>query len=859
MSINSTSFEHFVYFTYKLEWKIPKEFEPQGYLSVFLPKSFPVNSQILRIPIEKRDGFFEKTIDACVDDFFIDCAIRKSFLHIVRYSKKDLKIVQEKLKNKSSSSKNKNNNLANKKSNNSKYQEKFTCESIFLDGGTLFIPNRKETSITVNMELFDFITFSIQIDEELLSIQHIKKFAPTILHINKIDSLFDDQIKFDDFNELTLNPIYFECQVGTNSYFLVPRYNRAQKTISIDATILISPRTDQSIVFRIYDKDEEITQSTFIGSGLYISKNQDLDEEEDYSEDSDDDKKQFVKSISEENLLPKGSQDKKKHSKSHHHHHHSKNKTNQNDESFIQMMKKVEEMSKYRPPIQFSSPIKEMPRENCKRSLIMTPVKASRSGRKSRIMADDDLDNNTAQKENLKENLTTEVLPIKQEKCGDHEFGYCQFYLFPERHTVMKMISSTNDDSYKNVTVSFDIYDPASRFPPPFELQEIKRPSITHKRPSSTSRTNQKEMIIKNKDQMRNKSIEKQQTQINVNNFISQNNEYFTVDNNLSKIFPENPKILAIEKPTIKLLRWILTCPRFSPVSLKLINFIQNFHKTTIHGYSHILNPCFKNCFYKSPDLITGFHFLSPKEEVFVLETRTYRPNKASLSLELFLRNEMPSDTHIIANNSLTYSAPRLYCCTDDLIQRVEIPIPLNDLLQINGLYFQKNENHKLFPIAQKLANLIQSKKSTEIAGSFPIFAEIKLLEKKASSLYATPVHKSLTIEPINQTKGADFGDFKTNRQDQQNLIKQTLSKDAIPEKERLTTYYLTKPNVSSYPKHRSESTSTRFMKKSVREEMNEGKDIIQNNSVNIKPPDDTERESSQKAPRNFSIAKQKS
>lgn len=884
----SNSFEHFVYFTYKLEWEIPKEIEPYGYLTLFLPKSFPINSQIFRIPIDKRNGFFEKTIDACVDDFFIDCVLRKSFLHIVRYSDANLKIVQDKIKKKMTSKKNNNTKNNKNKMTKKEFQEKFTRESIFLDAGVLFIPDRKETSITVDMGVFNYVTFSIQIDDELLSIPHIKKFAPTILHITKIENFFDNQIRSNCLNELSLDPIYFECQVGSNSYFLVPRYDKSQKKISIDATIFISPRKDESIIFRMFDNVETIPESTFIGSGLYINPNSNMEEEEEYDEElSNENQQNLIKSISEENLSHNENQKEEKTTKSHHHHHHHHSKSSQKDESFIQMMKKVEGMEIARPLIQFTSPLKKSLIE-FDQTIKVTPednlisrksskFKEPDSGRKSRIRADIQPNimcspvSKTLQSLNslTKSVLSTEVLPSKRQNLDEKpEYGYCQFYLFPERHATMKMISSTNDDSYKNVTISFDIYDPAARFPPPIECQEIKRPSTVHKRPPKSTK-NSKEIIFDNyKYAPSTQTKNDKQTEINI--FVTHNKNLFTDD--LSKMFPEDSKILSIEKPTIKLLRWILSCPRFSPVSLKLVNFIQTFHKTTIHGFSHILNPCFKNCVRKSPDLITGFHFVSPKEEVFVLETRAYRPNKASLSLELFLRNEIPPETHIICNSSIVFPAPRLYCCTDNLIQRVEIPISLDDLLKINGLYFQKSENHKLFPIAQKLANLLQSKKTTEVVDAFPNFSEIKILEKRAPSLYATPIQKSLSTAPIIHAKGADFGDLEKENNNDRNFALNNNNDNSLPindhyqpiepkkiqvkdkmydnNKERLTTFYLAKPG-SSTIKQRSESVSM----KSVNKNYNNRHDENLINSIYVRPPD-VQKTSLKKAPRNISSTK---
>ena len=796
---DNPTYEHFVYFTYKFEWKIADDYDPKGFLTIFLPKSFPLNLKPITAAIDKRSGFFESTIDACVDDFFIDCAIRNSFLHIVRYSKSnDLK------------------------------SEKYTNENILLDAGVLFIPDRYEASITVQMQCFEYLTFTIQIDEELLTIPHIKKFAPTILYINKIDNFELDSVSDD--------PLYFECQIESNSYFLCPRYDRKQKVINIDVAIIIAPRVDQSIVFKVLDNCENIPEK-FIGSGLFIPPNVDNNEEEECG---------IVRSISEEKLFYEqkkkvnsvkeiANTDEIKENNYKKSQTSSKRKKKKNND-VINALKKIENQQQ-KPVIQFVSPLKNMSNSNFNNSLISSTraYLPSNSSLNNKMQTDFVVDANHLSAISKQEIQSTSVTPIKPDKLSVPICGYSQFYLFPERHANIKINSSLNDNRYHKATLIINIYDPASRFPPVEKLVPIKRPFVSHKRPPLRAKTN-------NKDQY----------------------------------FYEDPKILAIERPTTKLLRWIITCPRFSPISRRILDFIFNFHKATIHGFSHIKNQCFKNCYRKSTDIITGFHFLSPKEEVFILETRAYRPNKASLSLEVFLRDNIAQikGSHIIANNSACFPAPRLYCCMETLIKRVEIPIVIEDLLQINGLYFQNHENHKLFSISQKLSCLLSSHVYSEILDSFPNYNDVKILEKKSASLSFIPIQKNLSTVHVVHAIGSDFGDFKeptdqniynniNQTKNYQNIVLQPLheNKNSQPQthgekpKERLTNFYFTRPKAIS---QQNRNDSARSSKSSIHSFNNLPENYEGQNNWNakdgrkstaIRPPPDSGTQT-RKAPR---------
>ncbi|OHS96028.1 hypothetical protein TRFO_10206 [Tritrichomonas foetus] len=868
MTSQSTVYEHFVYFTYKFEWKVAKEFDPKGLLKVFLPKSFPLSQRPLLIPVNKRVGYHETTIDACVDDFFVDCAIRNSFLHIVKYSK-----------------------------NNDKKTDKFTKESIFLDAGVLFIPDRREASITVDMQLFEYLTFSIQIDEELLALPHIKKFAPTIIYINKIDNLGINHVNTynDDHNSVSNynfgnkssftnnnSPIYFECQIGSESYFLCPRYDRNTNSISIDAAILIAPRTDKSIVFKVHDHDDEIPE-TFIGSGLFVPLNDSEEEESDEEESINEESKKIVRTISEENILKsqKNSDDLKNNNKNDN----SKSKNNEKDEkekkkrrhrhkhydkTVLNTLKRIEAEEK-KPVVQYTSPLKSqsLSKNNNKNNNSNLFISGTKPYNPRRITNSPEHENNInnnsmvdspqifSPSKMLQPTYVSPIKPIAIKETPTH--GYCHFYLFPERHINSRLLSSSNDSSYQGTTVSIDIIDPASRFPNPGILQPVSRPLVSHKRPAPP-KTNAHQSSI---NQL-----------------------------NRDKCFFEDPKILNIEKPTTRLLRWVVTCTRFAPASRKLLDFIENFHRTTIHGFSRIKVPSFKNCHSKSADLITGVHISTPKEEVFILETRAHRPNKASLSLELFLREEMPKDIHIIANNSESFPAPRLYCCMENLIHRIDVPIVVDELLQLKGLYFQQNENHKLFNVIQCLSSLLQNHLFRDIVNSFPNYNDVKMLEKRSPGLYAAPLQSNLNIAPIIHVKGSDFGDI-INKENNNNNQKDVNITETVPlqniyfhqqnnnyqgnvnhcinnnnssfnnnsnivmnnnnnnlnqviqqTKERLTNYYLARPNQNSQNKQRNDSVSLKSKKRPSNE--NDGR-----KSKAIKPPDEDRNSARRKAPRN--------
>lgn len=901
---NDSSYEHFVYFTYKVQWKVPNDLKPKGYLAINLPKSFPLKSQTLRIPINKRNGYFEQTLDTCVDDFFIDCAIRQSFINTIRYSKRSLTKYQDEVKN---------NKI--QKTNNKTITEHFTQESIFLDAGVLFLPDRMKTLISVNMQIFEYLSITIQIDEPLLSIPHMKKFAPVILYLNQIHNILtSDQIT----NEIDpQHPIYIECKVGPRSYFLVPRFDKNNKNLSIDAAILISPGLDQNIMFKIYDGQISLLNTSFIGSGLYIDSNQvEEEEEEDVIENQDgkgDNQIMIVRSISEEKLLVKDEEAKKdsKHeSRKHRHHHRSKTNSNPNTKPFLDTMKAVEMLTKPSYAIQFKSPFRPPSPVNTVENVDSVPrspktlnTEISYFHNNNKITASPQkIDSKSPRQSNKKVNSTTKTqnkskdktLNEKNPNSATHKtvtkktqqldlslnkivspvenlkYGFCQFYLLPERKNLVKLNSSLNDNSYKDVALSYEIFTPASKFHATEPItQPIRRPLTQHKRPPNL-KENKNDIMLENYavDDIKDSSASSDADNGIETNHIVPNGLFFQDELNLDNMYPQDPKILAIEKPTTKLFRWVVSCSRFSPASLKLINFIQNFHRTTIHGFTHIKNPCLKSCIRKSVDLITCFHFVSPKEEIFLIETRAQFPNTASQSIEIFLRNEMPSGVHIIASTSIDFPAPRLYCCFEDLIHRVEIPISLNQMLQIDGLYLHKNRNHLLFPIVQKLANLLQAHKFKDIMNSFPKYSEICLLEKRNQSLFSEPLHKNLATIQVVPATTADFDDSNEKKANNpainNNLVYTYLSnpnnssnKPNIRKNERLTRYYFSKPVLTTNSKQRSESVG--LIRKSkhieIKEDQIVNENIVMHNySVIIQPP--SEIKGSKYAPRNIANSK---
>jgi hypothetical protein len=61
---------HFVNITLRCEWKMLKGSPTSGYFRIDLPESFPLDANLIRFPIGKRDSQWQMVVDTCIDDSF---------------------------------------------------------------------------------------------------------------------------------------------------------------------------------------------------------------------------------------------------------------------------------------------------------------------------------------------------------------------------------------------------------------------------------------------------------------------------------------------------------------------------------------------------------------------------------------------------------------------------------------------------------------------------------------------------------------------------------------------------------------------------------------------------------------------
>ena len=163
----------------------------------------------------------------------------------------------------------------------------------------------------------------------------------------------------------------------------------------------------------------------------------------------------------------------------------------------------------------------------------------------------------------------------------------------------------------------------------------------------------------------------------------------------------------------------------------------------------------FKKAIVKSYDVITGFYIKSPREHLWVLESRAKEPQRLSIKLSEYL-SQMPSFVKIVFDSDISFEFPRLYYKLDCLIQSIDLPIPIIDFVRIDGLYFKKSEYASLFSVSQKIYNLFSS--NDAISNSiFPSVREIKELSKRTPDLYIAPINFTYNIQPPSESSENAF------------------------------------------------------------------------------------------------------
>lgn len=224
--------EHFVNFDISVQWQLSYNQSASGTFQVICPESFPLACHKLKFPIRNNELSCSQTLDTCVDDFFIDCAFRNSFVFKLRYH-------QSKHKKSDSQAE----------------------DTVLLDASVLFIKNRREASVSCKLNSFEKVIFSVRIDDELLSESHVERFCPTILYLSTIENLPHR----DDYYA----PLFLTCKIGDKKFNVKPTEIRGT-TCTIDTAIVIAPRVDTPVVFEIHDRDLSLPAvDSFRGSGLY--------------------------------------------------------------------------------------------------------------------------------------------------------------------------------------------------------------------------------------------------------------------------------------------------------------------------------------------------------------------------------------------------------------------------------------------------------------------------------------------------------------------------------------------------------------------------------------------------------------
>ena len=223
----------------------------------------------------------------------------------------------------------------------------------------------------------------------------------------------------------------------------------------------------------------------------------------------------------------------------------------------------------------------------------------------------------------------------------------------------------------------------------------------------------------------------------------------------------QTEKIQALEKRNVTFNRWIITCTRDDgtwSVANEVMDVIKK-HQDALCLRRRIAakDRVYRKVVRSVPDIITGFHFVTPKEQIIVIETRSEPPVLATTTIERFLTSLDPH-THAIGDRSQKFPAPRLYCLFDELVKKITVPVPMCDLLRIDGLYYRNSSTYKYYGILNKLNFLLNCTSLSEVVHSnlFPEHQELMLLHSKSDSFYSLPLQMGIAPVDVVQDKRAN-------------------------------------------------------------------------------------------------------
>jgi hypothetical protein len=210
----------------------------------------------------------------------------------------------------------------------------------------------------------------------------------------------------------------------------------------------------------------------------------------------------------------------------------------------------------------------------------------------------------------------------------------------------------------------------------------------------------------------------------------------------LEEIQPfEEEKILALEAPETEFHRWIFSCTRDCgwPNALDILSLVHDHHEDVLARKQ--LADEFRLSIREVPDLITGFHFISPMEQIIVLETRAKAPNEGTSAVERYLRT-LPKVVHALGDKRERFGAPRLYCLFNHLLKTIAVPMGIADLLRINGLYLRHSSLYQLCGVVNKLNALMGATSLPQAVEELilPTHRELKSLIGSIAAMYSAPL-----------------------------------------------------------------------------------------------------------------------
>jgi hypothetical protein len=231
---------------------------------VDFPESFARSNRQVQFPIKKADNTADVEVDACVDDFFIDCALRNGFMFMLRYSRSQGAEQPQESKSKSHHSKSshsKHSKHSHGKQESPPTSDGFTDEILLLDGSLLFMTNRNEISCSGPFEGFDDVTLIVKTEDRLLSRNHIERFCPAFVHFLSTENVPKNSTGF--------VPVFFTCAIAGKRFNLLPRGGDKREE-RIDTAIAIAPRKEVPVTFEVHDKEYEFpVTSSFRGNGFF--------------------------------------------------------------------------------------------------------------------------------------------------------------------------------------------------------------------------------------------------------------------------------------------------------------------------------------------------------------------------------------------------------------------------------------------------------------------------------------------------------------------------------------------------------------------------------------------------------------